>query len=85
MADSFEGMATGISGPASNAVSVTPGSDALAFIPRAIYVGGSGDLAVTMAGGGNVTFASVAGGSILPVRVSHVLGASTATGIVTIW
>lgn len=85
MADSFAGQSTGMSGPASNAASVTPGSSALSFTTRGLYVGGAGDVAVTMAGGGNVTFTAVSAGSTLPIRVTHVLAASTATGIVAIW
>ena len=52
---------------------------------RAIYVGGAGDLAVTMSGGGNITFAGVAAGSWVPIGCSAVLNSgTTATNIVAL-
>ncbi|WP_174802050.1 spike base protein, RCAP_Rcc01079 family [Martelella limonii] len=46
-------------------------------VTRAIYVGTAGDLAVTFAAGETVTFQNVAAGTILPIRVSHVLSTGT--------
>lgn len=85
MADTFEGMATGATSPAPNAVAVTPGATELTATTRGIYVGTGGDLTVTMLGGGDVTFPSVPGGAMLAIRVTHVLAASTATDIVALW
>ena len=85
MADTFAGTSTPMTGPANDAAEITPGASALAFEPRGVYVGGAGDLTVTMKGGGDVTFAGVPAGSILPIRVTHILGASTATDIVALW
>lgn len=58
--------------------SVAPSNDAAAITlsdsavldpaPRAIYVGGAGNLKVTMLGGGVVTFSGLAAGTILPIR-----------------
>ena len=55
MADDFEGMSSGLSGPVSNAADVTPdGSDVeLTKVSRALYVGGAGDVAVNMAEDGD--------------------------------
>lgn len=65
--------------PALRAFAITP-SDA-AYLPssaRSIYVGSSGDLVVTMAGGGNaVTFRAVPAGTVLPVQVVRVHAAGT--------
>ena len=69
-------------GPALNAFAVLP-SDTAAVAARSIYVGGAGDVAVTMQGGGTVTFKAVPAGAILPVRVSKVfMTGTTATNLV---
>lgn len=84
MPDLFANVHPSLSGPATSAFSVTP-SDTAEFStpPRALYVGGDGDLAIKMLVGDVVTLTSVAGGSILPIRVVRVLSTgTTATGIV---
>lgn len=73
--------------PASLAQAITK-SDATSYAPtRGLYVGGTGDVAVTMAGdGGDVTFSSVPAGTILPIRVTRILSTgTTATSIVALW
>ena len=87
MADAYEYVASGITAPANRAVAVTTndGSD-LAFVARALYVGGAGDIALITSGGDTVTFAAVTAGSILPVRTARVLATgTTATNIIAIW
>lgn len=72
---------------ASYAEAVTP-NDSTLFdsSTRGIYVGGTGDLAVTMEGGGVVTFVSVLSGSILPIRCTKVMSTNTsATAIVALF
>ena len=85
MADDFSSFSEALDSPADNAAAVTPGSSALSHATRALYVGTTGDVIVTMVGGGDVTFASVPAGAILPIRVTHVLGTSTASDIVALW
>ncbi len=86
MADQFEGYSPTLISPASSAAAVTPGASALANTARALYVGGAGDLEVTMLGGQTVIFSSVPAGSIIAVRATHVLNANTtASGIVALW
>jgi hypothetical protein len=85
MADAFASHATPLTGPADSAAEVTPGASALAFVTRGIYVGGTGDLTVTMLGGGDVTFVDIAAGVTHPIRATHILGSSTATDIVALW
>lgn len=87
MADSFTGYPVHWDSPADHAFAITPsdGSD-LAYVPRAIYVGGYGDVAVITAGGETVTFVGMSAGDLLPVRASRVMATgTTATSIVGIW
>ena len=53
---------------------------------RAIYVGVTGDVKVTMAQGNEVTFQGVVGGTVLPIQVNQVHATGTnATGIVALF
>lgn len=62
--------------PAHGATSVTP-SDATEFpVCRALYIGTTGNLAVRMADGQTVTFASVPVG-IFPIQVDMVMSTNT--------
>lgn len=67
------------------AIDVSGGNQTLALGCRAFYVGGTGDLAVTMWDGGNVTFVGLPAGSILPIRAGTVLQTgTTATNVVAL-
>lgn len=60
-------------GPVTGAVSVTPDdTDLLANISRALWVGEAGNMAVVMADDTEVTFAGIAAGTLLPIRVKRV-------------
>lgn len=86
MADEFASNASALDSPARSAAAVTPGTSPLSTVARGLYVGSSGNVTVTMAGGGDVLFVGIAGGTILPVRVSHVLATgTTASSIVALW
>lgn len=77
--------ATANSNPAINAVAVTPADIDLDNYARGLYVGGSGDVVVQMAGDESiVTFSAVPAGTILPICVSQVRAATTATLIVAL-
>jgi len=66
-------------------VDVSASDQALPLGSRAIYVGGAGDLAVTMWGGGDITFTGMAAGSYLPIRARTILSTgTTATDIVAL-
>lgn len=87
MADDWATVSTGIDGPARNAAAVTPsdGTD-LATAARGLWVGGAGNIALTMVGGQDVTFTGVPAGTILPICVSRVKSTSTtATTILALW
>lgn len=55
-------------------------------VTQGLYVGTTGNVAVTMISGDNVTFPNVPAGAILPVRVSKVLSTgTTASDIVALY
>lgn len=72
--------------PYKKAVAVTK-SDATALrLTEAVYVGGAGDLAVTMEDGSVVTFAGLAAGTGLELAVTKVMSTNTtATLIVALY
>jgi len=87
MADRFSKFYTNTNDPASNAFAITSDSENdLANSTRAIYVGTTGDLTVTMVDSGTantfVTFATVPAGTVLPIRVQRVSAATTANNLV---
>ena len=74
--------------PAAFAKEVTPANTDLDdTFSRAIYVGGGGDLIVTMAGDrdNTITFKAVLSGSMLPLRVAQINLGTTCTDIVVIY
>lgn len=69
--------------PADRVVAITP-SDATDLTGvRGLYVGGEGDVSVRMVNAPTTTvvIAGVAAGTILPIRVTRVMAATTATNI----
>lgn len=53
---------------------------------RGLYVGGAGNIAVTMSDGNDVTFTGVTAGQILPISVIKVKATgTTATAIVAVY
>jgi hypothetical protein len=72
--------------PAIHAVAVSKSDTTLLDpVPRALYVGGAGDLVVDMLGGETgVTFSSVPAGSTLAIRAVRVKAATTASNVVAL-
>ncbi len=83
MTDNFKRHTSSLESPASGAFSITPhDTNPLSEITRAIYIGGSGDIAVKMLAGQEVTFLSLPTGTVLPVRVEQIKATgTTATGL----
>lgn len=72
--------------PAVGGASVTPNDTTqITKVHRAVYVGGAGDMAVTLADGDDVTFVGLTAGTVLPVVCSIIKSTgTTATSIVVI-
>jgi hypothetical protein len=71
--------------PAQDAAAVTKSDTADQGDVRALFVGGSGNVSLVTALGNTVVFTGVLAGSILPVRCTKVLAATTATNIVALY
>jgi hypothetical protein len=68
------------------ATAVTPSDATVIPVPRSLYVGGAGDIAAVLAGDtAVVTFSGVPAGSILPIQVTKVMAATTATLILALY
>ena len=81
--DNFSRQQTLTADPATNAVLITP-SDAvdLATVTRAVYVGGAGDMKVTMQDSGTVLFSGIPAGTTLPIRVSRIWATTTTATLI---
>lgn len=80
------GQAVNTFSSAQSAVVVSPSDTNTLNFTRGLYVGGAGNLAVTMKDGTTVTFTGVTAGQILPVSVTQVKATgTTATNIVAVY
>jgi hypothetical protein len=70
-----------------NFAAVTPSDSVdLAYITRAIYVGGAGDVSVLNASGATVVFTAVPAGTVLPISTARIRASGTgATAIVALF
>lgn len=86
MEDRFSDHATGLTSPARSAAAIAPSNAAdLAEATRALYVGGSGSLRLTMVSGETVDFANAQAGMVYPFRVARVHNTgTTATGLIAL-
>lgn len=72
--------------PALSAVPVTPSDVTNLPVTRGLYIGTGGTVEVTMAGDLAVaTFTNVANGTFLPIQVTQVRAATTATGVLALY
>lgn len=86
MADLYADRQVGVNGPCAFAAAVTKSDSTVLTTTRALFVGGAGNLSVVMAGdGATVVFTGVIAGTYLPIRVTKVLAATTATNITGVW
>ncbi|MFL6863916.1 MAG: hypothetical protein ACJ8DZ_13060 [Allosphingosinicella sp.] len=79
MTDSFTGVAASLTAPARRALALVPSdTQALAEIPKALFVGTGGAIAMRGAGGGaDHIWKNVQDGSILPFRAEFVRATGT--------
>ena len=67
------------------AIDVSGGNQDLPLGCRAFYIGGTGDLAVTMWDGAALTFVGMPAGTILPIRARTVVQTgTTATDVIAL-
>jgi len=87
MADDFDDYQSGLDSPAIGAAVVTPSDDTdLPKSSRALYIGSSGNITVTMKDGVDCTFSNVVVGTMLPIRATRVKATgTTATNIVAMY
>lgn len=78
MADIYANMGAGLDSPYIGALAITASdSTVLSQTTRAIYVGGTGNLALTFADGTTATLESIPVGTLLRVRATKVLSTGT--------
>ena len=81
--DNFSRQKTLTNDPFTNAVLVSPNDEEdLEAVTRAVYVGGTGNMKVTMQDSGTVLFTGIPAGTVLPIRVKRIW--STTTNATTI-
>jgi hypothetical protein len=85
--DRFSDFPTNLVAPARDGAAVVPNDSLdLAQLPRALFIGGTGNVSVTLAGGQALIFQNCPAGSVLPVRARRVhMSGTTATAIVALW
>ena len=87
MADKFENIRPALESPAEGLLAVTPDDETdLAQVSRGLYIGGGGNVAVTMKDGSTGTFVGLDTAAIIPVRAVRVLATgTTATNILALF
>lgn len=70
---------------AHGAKTVTPSDSTIIEITRGLFIGTTGDLTVTMADDHDAVFVNIASGTILPIQVSKVKAATTASDILALY
>lgn len=84
MKDDFQNMTAGLTAPASCGVAIVPSdTDNLDFATRALYIGGTGNVALRLVSGDTITLRGLQGGNLYPLRVAQILDTgTTATNII---
>lgn len=86
MADAFSRQKKQLDSPYDTGFSVTTSnSTPLAVTPRAIYVGGAGDVVFTDSANNTLTLKAVPVGTMLRIRPQYILTSSTATLMVALY
>ena len=77
MTDRYAGMSPTLSSPYVGGALITKSDTTVIETTRAIWVGGLGDMKVTMQDGSVVVFTAIAAGTLLPIRATIVWSAGT--------
>ena len=81
MQDEFAGHTIGLTAPAVGAEAITPSDDAdLEYVTRALYIGQSGDVSVTLKSGETVVLRNMQESNLYPLRVVRVMATGTTAG-----
>jgi hypothetical protein len=82
--DPYAGTGDDLQGPASNAAAVTPSDSAnLPTCSKRLWIGGAGNVKVTLVGGTTVTYSAVPAGTYLQARALQIFASgTTATEII---
>ena len=85
--DLFTQFTSGLQGPAEAGAAISPNdTQDLPYLTRAIYVGGDGDIRLTLQDGSEITFSAAVAGTVLPLRASRIWQSGTsATNLVALW
>lgn len=70
---------------ADHAAVIAPSDTTVISPTLGIYVGGAGNVTVTTLDGTVITFTAPPVGSIIPIRCSKVMAATTATLLIALW
>ena len=86
MKDKFSTYSAGLNAPASEAEAITPDDQTdLPWATRALYLGTTGNVRVTMLSGDTVDFTQLQAGIMYPLRIRRVLATGTdATNLVAL-
>ena len=76
------GNKSDITAPAMDATALTKSDSTVLTPTRGLYVGGGGDVAVTMLGGTVVTFSAVPTGAFMPIQITKLMSTNTSATLV---
>jgi len=82
----FASYSTSLNAPGENWAEVEASTNALATVPRALWVGTGGNLSVTSMAGDSETFVNVPSGTLLSIRPAYInTNGTTASDLVGVW
>jgi hypothetical protein len=87
MIDSFHKHTRSLTSPPERGLAIVPNDASdLPHVTRALYVGSPGDVVVKLQDGTVLSFANVASGALIPIRVARVLATgTTASQLLGLW
>lgn len=84
MADDYSSAQSGLDSPARKGVEITPDdNNDLAYVSRAVWVGGVGNLEVTLEGdSSSITIQAIPAGTWLPIRAKRIYSTGTTATLI---